>query len=97
MIAAFIFLNPKLAFGALFKLFPFGKFQKFLIFFTHRTANFVLFASHFFVPLNPTVEAVLFLTLKTLKPLWISFFEKEHVGTVGCRAPGTTLEYIYID
>lgn len=55
VITSFIFLDPKLTFWTLFKLFPLDEIQKFFVIIWNRGWNFVFCAGHVFVPLAPTI------------------------------------------
>lgn len=87
MVAPLILLDPKLAFGALLKLFALRELQKLLVLLTHGTVHLRLLAGHFIVPFDSAVQTILFFALQALETFGVAFLEKEHVGTVGSRTP----------
>lgn len=87
VIAALVFLDPELTFGALFKLFTGNKIKELFIIFRDCGGDFVLCAGHFIVPLASTVETVLFFALLADEPRLVALLKEKHVPTLSSRAP----------
>ncbi len=87
MVTALILFNPKFTFRALLEFLTFYEVHKLFIILAHLCANFIFFASHIFMPLNSTVQAVFFMAFQTLKPRWIIFLKEEHIATVSSWTP----------
>lgn len=87
MVAALIFLHPKLAARALLEFLAGHKLHEIVIGFAVGIGDLVFLAGHAFVPVRPAVEAVILLTLRALESRVVIFFEKKHILTVSRGAP----------